>query len=66
MTGMVSRPLMPPTAGELLRAKELGVEVDEAQARLDSILQGRIAAINRALANTPHIITTSQQRTLIP
>ena len=66
VTGMVSRPLMPPTAGELLRAKELAVEVDQAQARLDSILQGRIAAINRALANTPHIITTSQQRALIP
>ena len=65
VTGMVARPLMPPTAGETLRSQELRTEVDQAQARLDGILQGRIAAINRALSGTPHIITTAP-RPLIP
>ncbi|HEY5062813.1 MAG TPA: hypothetical protein VII52_14835, partial [Gemmatimonadaceae bacterium] len=65
VTGMVARPLMPPTAGETLRSQELRTEVDQAQARLDAILQGRIAAINRALSGTPHIITTAP-RPLIP
>ena len=60
VTGMIARPLMPPTAGEMLRLHELRAEVDQAQARLDGILQGRIAAINRSLAGTPHIITTLQ------
>ena len=65
LTTMVSRPLMPPTAGESLRLQELRVEVDQVQARLDALIQGRIAAINRALAGAPHIITPPP-RALIP
>ena len=34
VAGMVSRPMMPPTAGELLRMNELRTEADQAQARL--------------------------------
>jgi photosystem II stability/assembly factor-like uncharacterized protein len=64
VTGMIARPMMPPTAGETLRMNELRTEVDQAQARLDGILQGRIAGINQALAGTAHIVTPS--RTLIP
>jgi hypothetical protein len=64
VTGMIARPMMPPTAGETLRMNELGTEVNEAQARLDGILQGRIAGINRALSGTAHIVTPA--RTLIP
>jgi hypothetical protein len=64
VAGMVSRPMMPPTAGELLRMKELGTEADQAQARLDAIVSGRIAKINQALAGTPHVIT--QTRAIIP
>jgi photosystem II stability/assembly factor-like uncharacterized protein len=65
ITNMVARPLMPPTAGETLRMQELRGEVDQAQARLDAILQGRVAAINAALAGAPHIVTTTS-RPLIP
>ena len=66
VTTMIARPLMPLTAGETLRMQELRTEVDQAQVRLDSILQGRVAAINRSLADTPHILTVTPQRTLIP
>jgi hypothetical protein len=57
VSGMVSRPMMPPTAGELLRMKELGTEADQAQARLDGIVNGRIAKINQSLSGTQHVIT---------
>ena len=57
VSGMVSRPMMPPTEGELLRLSELRVEADQAQARLDGIVQTRIAKINQALTGTPHVIT---------
>ena len=67
ITGMVARPMLPPTAGEMLRAEELRVEVDQAQSRLDRTLQDRVGAINRALTGTPHIITASSSpRPLIP
>jgi hypothetical protein len=66
VAGMVSRPMMPPTAGELLRLGELRTEVDQAQGRLDGILQGPVAAINRELANVPHVITGQATRVLIP
>ena len=66
VTGMIARPMLPPTAGEMLRANELGVEVDQAQVRLDRILQERVGAINRALNGTPHVITPSAARVLIP
>jgi hypothetical protein len=61
---MVSRPMMPPTAGELLRMNELRTEADQAQARLDAIVSGRIAKINQSLAGTPHVITPA--RPVIP
>src|SRR5207237_4187774 len=56
VSGMVSRPMMPPTEGELLRLAELRVEADQAQARLDGIVTNRISKINQALAGTPHAI----------
>jgi len=64
VAGMVSRPMMPPTAGELLRMGELRTEADGAQARLDAIIAGRVAKINTALAGTPHVITPA--RPIIP
>jgi photosystem II stability/assembly factor-like uncharacterized protein len=57
VAGMVSRPMMPPTAGETLRMNELKSEADQAQARLDVIVNGRVAKINQALAGSQHIIT---------
>ncbi|HTI04557.1 MAG TPA: hypothetical protein VL549_04535 [Gemmatimonadales bacterium] len=66
VSSMVSRPMMPPTAGELLRAGELKTEADEAQARLDSIIQNRIVKINQALTGTPHVITTSPPQRIVP
>ena len=67
ITGMIARPMMPPTAGEMLRASELRVEVDQAQSRLDAILRERVATINRALADSPHVITPqAATRVLIP
>jgi uncharacterized coiled-coil protein SlyX len=57
VSGMVTRPLMPPTAGEQLRMGELRTEADQAQARLDGIIQNRVSKINQALAGTPHVIT---------
>ena len=65
VNGMIARPMMPPTEGEMLRLQELRVEVGQAQARLDGIIQGRVAAINRALAGTAHVITPAG-RPLIP
>jgi len=64
VAGMVSRPMMPPTAGELTRMSELRIEADQAQARLDGIIAGRVAKINQALAGTPHVITPA--RPIIP
>jgi photosystem II stability/assembly factor-like uncharacterized protein len=64
VAGMVSRPMMPPTAGELQRMGELRTEADQAQARLDGIIAGRVAKINQALAGTPHVITPA--RPIIP
>jgi hypothetical protein len=56
VSGMISRPLMPPTAGEILRLSELKTETDQAQARFDGYVQGPIAKINQALAGTPHVV----------
>jgi photosystem II stability/assembly factor-like uncharacterized protein len=64
VAGMVSRPLLPPTAGELLRMNELRTEADQAQARLDGIIQTKVSKINQALAGTPHVITPA--RPVIP
>jgi hypothetical protein len=54
--------MMQPTAGEMLRLGELKRETDEAQARLDGIISGRVAKINQALAGTPHVITPQRPR----
>jgi len=56
VTGMVSRPLSPPTAGELLRSGELGKEAVEAQGRLDLIIQTRVTKINNMLSGAQHIL----------
>ncbi|CAN5870636.1 hypothetical protein BH11GEM1_BH11GEM1_25910 [soil metagenome] len=66
VTGMIARPMMPPTAGEVLRARELGLEVDQAQARLDAMLRDKVGTINRALQNAPHVITPAAPPVLIP
>ena len=57
VAGMIARPMMPPTAGEVLRAQELGAEVVQAQARPDTILPDRAGALNRALQHAPHGVT---------
>jgi len=62
VSGMIWRPMMPPTAGELLRLGELKSEADQAQARLDAIITGRVGRINQALAGTPHVITPQRSR----
>jgi photosystem II stability/assembly factor-like uncharacterized protein len=62
VSGMVWRPLKPPTAGEMLRLGELKTETDGAQARLDAIISSRVARINQALAGTPHVITPTKAR----
>lgn len=56
VSGMISGPTMPPTAGEMLRLNELKTETDQAQARLDSIIRDRIGRINQLLSGTPHVI----------
>ena len=66
VTGMIARPMLPPTAGEVLRASELGVEVDQAQARLDAILRDRVGKINQTLQNAPHVMTPTALPVLIP
>jgi hypothetical protein len=58
LSGMVSRPLLPPTEGELLRLSELKAETDAAQARLDTFVRDRIGAINQALGSSPHIVVS--------
>jgi hypothetical protein len=62
VSGMVWRPIMPPTAGEMLRLGELKTETDGAQARLDAIIASRVPRINGALAGTPHVITPTKPR----
>jgi len=66
VSGMVARPLMPPTAGEVLRMGELRTEADQAQARLDTIIQNRISKINQALSGTPHVIVPQRAGPIIP
>ncbi|HUX34536.1 MAG TPA: hypothetical protein VMV51_11765 [Gemmatimonadaceae bacterium] len=57
VSGMISRPMKPPTAGELLRLGEIRVEADSAQRRLDLIVQTHVVKINQLLQGTPHVIT---------
>jgi hypothetical protein len=55
--GMIARPMMGPTAGELLRTGEIKTENDAAQTRLDGIVQNRVLKINEMLKGSSHIIT---------
>ena len=57
MQGMIARPMMQPTAGELLRTGEIRSENDAAQTRLDVIVQTKVMKINQLLAGSPHVIT---------
>jgi hypothetical protein len=57
VSGMIARPQWPVTAGEKVRAGELGVETTDAQGRLDALTRERIGRINELLKGSPHIIT---------
>jgi len=59
ISGMISRPQWPITAGEQLRSGELVVETDDSQRRLDTIVRDRIGKINDLLKGTQHVITPS-------
>jgi len=59
---MISQPLMQPTAGEMLRLGELKTETDQAQARLDGIIDTRVARINKELSGSPHIVPPTRAR----
>ncbi|MEO7216762.1 MAG: hypothetical protein ABI026_01075, partial [Gemmatimonadaceae bacterium] len=58
VSGMISRPISPPTSGEMLRMGELKTETDGAQARLDGIIQNNVLRINQMLTDTPHIVVS--------
>ena len=66
VSGMVSRPMMPPTAGETLRSTELVTETTQAQARLDGIIERRVVKINDLLKGTPHVLVAPPARTFVP
>ena len=59
---MISQPMMQPTAGEMLRLGELKTETDQAQARLDGIIDTRVARINKELSGSPHIVPPTRAR----
>lgn len=63
---MISRPMMPPTAGEVLRSSELTTEGNQAQARFDGIMQDHVMKINDLLKGTPHVLIVAPPRTFIP
>jgi photosystem II stability/assembly factor-like uncharacterized protein len=56
ISGSISRPQWPVTAGEALRSRELGVETDDAEGRLNALIRSRVAKINDLLGGTPHVI----------
>ena len=66
VAGMISRPMMAPTAGELLRAGELRTESDDAASRFDNIMQTRVAKINELLKGSPHVIAPVVPRAFVP
>jgi photosystem II stability/assembly factor-like uncharacterized protein len=66
VSGMISRPMMPPTAGEMLRSTELGGEANQAQVRLDAIIQTHVMKINDLLKGTPHVLIQAPARTFVP
>ena len=63
ISGMIARPQWPVTAGEQLRSRELVVETDDAQQRLDGIVRERVGRINELLKGTAHVITPGAQNT---
>ena len=56
VSAMIAHPMMPPTAGEMQRSGELRTETDQAQARLDKIIQEQVGKINQQLKDMPHVI----------
>ena len=66
VSSMVSRAMMPPTAGELTRSGELTVETTQAQSRLDGIVDRRVTKINDLLKSTPHVLIQAPARTFVP
>ena len=66
VSGMISRPMMPPTAGEMLRSTELVGESNQAQVRLDTIIQTHVVKINDLLKGSPHVLIQPPARTFVP
>ncbi len=66
VSGMISRPMMQPTAGETLRSGELTTEGNQAQARFDKIVEEHVMKINDLLKNTPHVLIVPPARTFVP
>jgi photosystem II stability/assembly factor-like uncharacterized protein len=66
VSGMISRPMMPPTAGETLRSGELVTEGNQAQARFDGIMSDHVMKINDLLKGSPHVMIVAPARTFIP
>ncbi|MEO6445087.1 MAG: sialidase [Gemmatimonadaceae bacterium] len=62
VAGMVWRGINAPTAGEALRLTELHTETNEAQARLDNIVNTRVAKVNELLGSMPHILVPSKPK----
>jgi hypothetical protein len=65
VSGMISRPMMQPTAGETLRSGELTTEGNQAQARFDKIVEEHVMKINDLLKNTPHVLIVPPARTFV-
>lgn len=66
VSGMIARPMMPPTAGETLRSGELTTETGQAQARFEGIMNDHVAKINDLLKGTPHVLIVAPPRTFVP
>jgi hypothetical protein len=66
VSGMISRPMMPPTTGEMTRFGELTTETTQAQTRLDGIIERRVVKINDLLKGTPHVLIQAPARTFVP
>jgi hypothetical protein len=62
VSGMISRPMMPPTAGETLRSGELNTETNQAQVRFDKIMQDHVMKINDLLKGSPHVLIVAPPR----
>jgi hypothetical protein len=62
ISGSISRPQWPVTAGEKLRSTELVTETTDAQGRLDALIRDRIGKINDLLKGSQHIITPNAGR----